>query len=221
MFLFLDSNYRNALSYGGRQLGAVFPEAVQRNARSCGDRSATIYQITACLRPIPSTQRSAIVFGGFENFATGNRSTIQPHPLSELKDELSEYLQMIRDILGLYSLVSIYVLPPIYRSQPIWYSDAYEDLLPLFLSEVSHLDPVRVFVVPPIVVNDQDLDCEGVHMGPPALQRLLDLLLKSFRDGVFVNPADFPILENLGKLLCHLFKIEIFSLFFVILSFFA
>ena len=71
MFLFLDSNYRNALAQGGRQIGSVFPELVQRNAHSCSDRASTISQISYRLRLQPPGQRVAIVFGGFENFLTG------------------------------------------------------------------------------------------------------------------------------------------------------
>ena len=211
MFLLLDSNFRNALAYGGRQLGLVFSESVQRNARSCSDRAATIHQITTCLRPLPSDQRSFLVFGGFENFATGLRSTIQPEPMTELKNEMADYVQMIRDVLGIYPHVTIYILPPLFRAQPIWYARSYVDLLPLFLSEVSHVDPARVMVVPPITVTGLDLDCDGVHLGSPALQRLLDVLLRTFRDGVFIKPADYPVpdpnqeAETIGELLfpCH------------------
>jgi hypothetical protein len=76
MFLFLDSNYRNALSYGGRQLGSVFSEAVQRNAHSCSDRASTISQISYRLWLQPPGQRVTIILGGFEIFSTGNRSSI-------------------------------------------------------------------------------------------------------------------------------------------------
>ena len=194
MFLFVDSNFRNALSYGGRQLGSVFSEAVQRNARRCPDRASTIHQINTCMRTLVSGQRAALVFGGFENFATGTRSIIQSDPMSELKSELASYVKMVRDILVLYPLVITYIIPPIYRSQPPWYSESYAALLPLFLSEVSHVDATRVMVIPAFHVSAEDLDCEGVHFGPPALQRFLDQLLRSFTDGVFVVPGEHPIL---------------------------
>jgi hypothetical protein len=44
------------------------------------------------------------------------------------------------------------------------------------------------------------LDVDGVHLKPPALQRLLDLLLLTFRDGLFVKPDDYPISEDVSKL---------------------
>ena len=72
--------------------------------------------------------------------------------------------------------------------------------MPLFLSDVSHLDPERVKVVPPFVASTGDLDVDGVHLRPVALQRLLDLLLVTFRDGIFVRPQDHPILEDLSEL---------------------
>ena len=193
MFLFLDSNFRNALAFGGRQIGSVFPESVQLSARSCSDRTATIAQISYCMRPLPTDRRVAFVFGGFENFCTGARSIVQFTPLDELRSELSSYVSMIRDILVLYPHVCAYILPPVYRSQPIWFSTSYESLLPLFLSLVSHIDEARVMVVPPLDVSPQDLDFDGVHMRPATLQRVLNLLLTTFRDGVFVRPDDYPL----------------------------
>jgi hypothetical protein len=62
---------------------------------------------------------------------------------------------------------------------------------------VSHVDLARVLVVPPLVATPPDLDFDGVHLKSPSLQRLLDLLLVSFRDGVFVKPDDFPVLEDI------------------------
>ena len=206
MFLYLDSNYRNALAYGGRQIGSVFPESVQLGARSCSDRASTVAQISFCLRPLPVDRRVAIVFGGYENFSTGVRSVVQLAPLEVVKTEISLYVSMITDILALYPQVQIYLLPPLYRSLPKWYASSYEALMPLFLSAVSHIDAERVLVVPPIHVSPLDLDYDGVHLRPPTLQRVLDMLLKTFRDGVFVRPADYPLPElNADGELCMCF----------------
>ena len=73
-------------------------------------------------------------------------------------------------------------------------------MLPQFLSDVSNIDPERLKVVPPLVASAEDLDLDGVHLKPAALQRLLDLLLVTFRDGIFVRPQDYPISEDLRKL---------------------
>ena len=208
MFLFLDSNYRNALAYGGRQLSSVFPEVAQRNAHSCSDRASTISQISYRLRLQPPGQRAAIVFGGFENFSTGTRSTVQSAPLDELRTELTSYIRMIMDILVVYPQVSVYVLPPIFRSLPAWFASSYETILPKFLSYVSRIDERRVKVVPPFKVTSQDLEFDGVHLVPASLQHLLDLLLVSFRDGVFVLPGDFPLSEDLRKYMCTLLVID-------------
>jgi hypothetical protein len=104
---------------------------------------------------------------------------------------------MIKDILSLYPHVTVYVLPPMFCTLPTWFSTSYAAILPIFLSDVSHIDPLRVMVVPPLIVTSPDLDFDGVHLKSPSLQRLLDLLLLTFRDGVFVNPADFPVLEDI------------------------
>ena len=103
---------------------------------------------------------------------------------------------MVRDILVIYPQVSVFILPPVYRTQPVWFSTSYEALVPLFLSAVSHIDVTRVMVVPPLDVSAQDIEYDGVHLKPPALQRVLDRLLTTFRDGVFVRPADYPLPES-------------------------
>jgi hypothetical protein len=200
MFLFLDSNLRNAFDFGGRQLSTIFPEAVQRNAHSCSDRAATISQISYRLRLQTPGQLAGIVFGGFENFCTGTRSIVQHAPLEEIKSELSEYVKMITDILVIYPNVTVYVLPPMFRGLPLWYSSTFETILSTFICDVSHIDLARVLVVPPLHVSPEDLDFDGVHLKPVALQRLLDLLLVSFRDGVFVKPADYPLSEDISKI---------------------
>ncbi len=64
LYLFLDSNYRNALAYGGHQIGSIFPENVQRAASYCYDRAATVSQISYCMRLQPPGQQAAIVCGG-------------------------------------------------------------------------------------------------------------------------------------------------------------
>ena len=103
------------------------------------------------------------------------------------------------DILVVYPQVSIYVLPPIFRSLPAWFASSYETILPKFLSDVSRIDERRVKVVPPFKVTSQDLEFDGIHLVPASLQRLLDLLLVTFCDGVFALPGDFPLSEDLPK----------------------
>jgi hypothetical protein len=215
MFLFLDSNYRNALAFGGRQLGSVFSEAVQRTAHSCSDRASTISQISYRLGLQPPGQRVAIVLGGLENFSTGTRSSVELAPLNELEAELTGYVRMVMDILKIYPLVSVFVLPPLFCSFPAWCLSAYETMLPRFVSDVSHIDPDRVKVVPPLATSAQDLDFDGVHLNPAALQRVLDLLLISFRDGVFVNPDDYPVSEDLRKLNTFIFMCPSYQFIFL------
>jgi hypothetical protein len=140
------------------------------------------------------------VFGGFENFATGTHSSVQLAPLDVLKTELSDYVRMIMDIMALYPLVNVFILPPLYRDLPAWFATSYELLMPKFLSDVCHVDPLRVKVVPPVLATSQDLEFDGIHLKPALLQRLLDVLLVSFRDGDFVKPEDYLLSEDLSKL---------------------
>ena len=104
------------------------------------------------------------------------------------------------DVLSIYPLVTVYVLPPLFRTMPAWFASSFEEMLPLFLADVSHIDPDRVLIVPPLNVTASDLDIDGIHLVPASLQRALDLLLATFRDGVFVCPDDYPLSEDIGKL---------------------
>ena len=115
------------------------------------------------LRLHPVGQRVAIVFGGFENFCTGSRSIVQQAPLVELREELTAYVRMLMDIMSLYPHVTVYVLPPMFHTLPLWYSSTIESFLPQFLSDVAHIDLARVLVVPPLLVTSQELDVDGVH----------------------------------------------------------
>ena len=132
-----------------------------------------------------------------------------------MKSELTSYVRMIMDILAVYPLVTVYVLPPLFRVLPAWYASSFEEMLPIFLSDVSHIDLDRVLVVPPLVVTAPDLDFDGVHLKPASLQRVLDLLLTTFTDGVFVRPDDHPLSEDISK-----FKVFKFFFFFFVSFFF-
>ena len=55
-----------------------------------------------------------------------------------------------------------------FRTLPLWYSSTIETFLPQFLSDVAHIDLARVLVVPPLIVNSQELDVDGVHLKPAA-----------------------------------------------------
>jgi hypothetical protein len=105
---------------------------------------------------------------------------------------------MIMDVLKIYPLVTVYILPPMFRSMPAWFASSFEEMLPLFLADVSHIDPDRVLVVPPLKVAASDLDVDGIHLIPASLQRVLDMLLTTFRDGVFVCPDEHPLSEEIG-----------------------
>jgi hypothetical protein len=78
---------------------------------------------------------------------------VQKFPMLAVRSELSDYVAMLRDLLRLYANASIYVLAPLYRSQPLWYESVYGETSVLFCSEVSRLDPARVKVVPPVDVS--------------------------------------------------------------------
>ena len=88
-------------------------------------------------------------------------------------------------------------MAPLYRSQPLWYETVYGETSVLFCSEVSRLDPARVKVVPPVDVSAQHLDPLGVHYGNVVHQLVVDRLLASFMDGVFVDPNLYP-LDSIG-----------------------
>jgi hypothetical protein len=78
---------------------------------------------------------------------------------------------------------------------------------------ISHVDPARVKVVPPVDVAAQNLDPARVHFDQDAQRLVIDQLLSSFLDGVFVNPEQYPLVENIGLYLyiCPSFLIILFS----------
>jgi hypothetical protein len=105
------------------------------------------------MRTSPPTSKLTLIFGGFENLLTGHQSAIQHFPMQAVPDELAAYVQMVRDLLRVHANVSVYLLAPLYHSQPLWYESVYGETSDLFCSELSHLDPVRVKVVPPVDVS--------------------------------------------------------------------
>ena len=203
MLLLLDSNFRASLRFGARQLQPVFSDAVQAAARGAPDRVSLVSQVTYYMRTSPPSSKVALIFGSFENMLTGRRSTIQRSPLTEVRSELASYVTMLQDLLRVHPSVVVYVLAPLYRSQPAWYESVYGEVSTLFCSEVSHVDPVRVRVVPPVDVPAQHLDPAGVHFDHVVQQLVVAQLLLSFQDGVFVDPSHYPLAEPIGLLYLH------------------
>ena len=199
MQLFLDSNFRASLKFGSCQLQPIFSDVVQAAVRGAPDRVSLVSQVTYFLKTSPPATKIALIFGSFENMLTGRRSTVQLSPMSEVRSEVASYVVMLQDLLRVYPLVSVYVLAPLYRSQPLWYESVYGETSTLFCSEISNLNPERVRVVPPIDVPAQHLDLTGVHFNNVVHQLVVAQLLSSFQDGIFVNPADFPIQEPIGS----------------------
>ena len=60
------------------------------------------------------------------------------------------------------------------------------------------MDPDRVKVVPPVDVPFQHLDPAGVHFDHVVHQLVVAQLLTSFQDGVFIDPAHYPLVEPIG-----------------------
>jgi hypothetical protein len=122
--------------------------------------------------------------------------------------EVEAYVQMVKDLLGVYPNVSVFVLAPLFRSQPVWYESVYGELSVLFCTSLSHVNPSRVKVVPPVDVSRQHLDPSGIHFNQDVQQLVVSPLLSSFLEGVFLNPTQYPIIDVIGSyLLCPSFLI--------------
>jgi hypothetical protein len=198
MLLLLDSNFRATFKFGSRQLLSVFSDAVQSGIRGAPDRVSLVSQVSYYLRTSPPASKVALIFGSFENILTGRRSAVQHFPMTVVRSEVESYVEMLRDLLRLHPSVSVYVLAPLFRRQPVWYEEVYGEMSNLFCSAVSHLNPVRVKVVPPVEVSAANLDPEGVHFDKVVQQLVVNQLLSSFVDGVFVNPTHYPVVDVIG-----------------------
>ena len=125
MQLFLDSNFRASLKFGSRQLQPIVSDVVQAAVRGTPDRVSLVSQVTYFLKSSPPATKIALIFGSFENMLTGRRSVVQFSPMSEVRAEVASYVIMLQDLLRVYPHVSVYVLAPLYRSQPPWYESVY------------------------------------------------------------------------------------------------
>jgi hypothetical protein len=198
MQLLFDSNYRATLRFGSQQLRPVFPERVQAAVRFAPHRVSLVSQIRYFMRTSLPPVKVALIFGSFENLLTGRRSAIQHFPMQVVREEVASYAQMVQDLLRAYANVSVYLLSPLYRSQPLWYESVYGETSNLFCSVLSRLDPARVKVVPPVDVSARSLDPHGVHFGDATHQLVVDQLISSFMNGVFVDPAHYPQADTIG-----------------------
>ena len=198
MQLLFDSNYRATLRFGSQQLRPIFSDGVQTAVRGAPDRVSLVFQIGYFMRTLPPSSKVALIFRSFENLLTGRRSAIQHFPMQVVRDEVLSYVQMVWDLLRAYANVSVYVLAPLYRSQPLWYESIYGEISNLFCSVVSHVDLVRVKVVPAVDVSARNLDPSGIHFDKEVQQLVVNQLRSSFQDGVFINPTQYPLVKNIG-----------------------
>ncbi len=205
MFILLDSNFRASFRFGSRQLLPVFSEAVQSKIRGAMDRVSLVSQISYFMKSSPPATKVALIFGSFENILTGRRSEVQHFPLMVVRDEVDSYAQMVKDLLQVHPNVSVFVLAPLLRTKPLWYESVYGELSTIFCSVMSHVDLVRVKVVPPVDVSSGSLDPSGIHFNKEVQQLVVNQLLSSFQDGVFINPDQYPLVEIIGFLFIYAF----------------
>ena len=201
MLVLLDSNFRATFRFGSRQLLPVFSEAVQSKVRGAPDRMSLVSQVSYFMKTSPPNSKVALIFGSFENMLTGRRSEIQHFPKAVIRFEVESYAQMLRDLLTAHPSASVYVFAPLFRSQPTWYESNYGELLNLFCSIISHVDPARVKVLPHVDLSHRNLDPAGVHFDKDVQQLVVSQLLSSFLDGVFVNPDQYPLVDIIGSLI--------------------
>jgi hypothetical protein len=150
------------------------------------------------MRTSPSASKVALIFGSFENILTSRRSAVQHFPMMVVREEIESYVDMLRDLLRVHPAVSVYILAPLYRRQPVWYKAIFGEMSNLFCSSVSHLDPTLVKVVPAVEISPRHLDPEEVHFDKDAQQLVVNQLLSSFVDGVFINPTHYPLVDIIG-----------------------
>ena len=198
MFILLDSNFRASFRFGSRQLLPVFSDVVQSRIRVAPDRVSLVSQISYFMKNSPPASKVALIFGSFENILTGRRSEVQHFPKVVIRDEVESYAQMVQDLLRVHPNVSVLILAPLFRTKPLWYESNYGELSNLFCSVLSHVDVSRVKVVPPVVVSSGSLDPSGIHFDKDVQQLVVSQLLSSFQDGIFINPDQYPLVENIG-----------------------
>ena len=211
MLVLLDSNFRATFRFGSQQLLPVFSEMVQSKVRGAADRMSLVSQVSYFMKSSPPNAKVALIFGSFENMLTGRRSEIQHFPKAVIRFEVESYAQMLRDLLGAHPSVSVF-FAPLFRSQPTWYESNYGEILDLFCSIITHVDPARVKVVPHVDISTKNLDPAGVHFDKVVQQLVVTQLLSSFLDGFFVDPQQYPLIDIIGYL------INIFLSFLIICS---
>ncbi len=177
MLLLLDSNFRASVKFGSRQLLPVFSDAVQSGVRGAPDCVSLVSQISYYMRTLPSASKVTLIFGSFKNILNGQQSAVQHFPMMVVREEIESYVGMLRDLLRVHPAVSVYILAPLYRRQPVWYEAIYGEMSNLFCSSVSHLDPARVKVVPAVEILPRHLDQEGFHFDKDAQQLVVNQLL--------------------------------------------
>jgi hypothetical protein len=62
------------------------------------------------------------------------------------------------------------------------------------------VDLVRVKVVPAVDVSARNLDPSGIHFDKEVQQLVVNQLLSSFQDGVFITPTQYPLVEAISFL---------------------
>ncbi len=61
-------------------------------------------------------------------------------------------------------------------------------------------DIVCVKIVPAVDVTARNLDPSGIHFDKEVQQLMVNQLLSLFQDGIFINPIQYPLVENIGFL---------------------
>jgi lysophospholipase L1-like esterase len=120
------------------------------------------------------TSATLVITSVLENFITEVCLGVPDDEIQHFAhQQITAHVDALLDLSNRLPDVVILIVPPSYRSSPVWFGSYLPDFLGFLAAEVARVDSNRVGICSPFVVVPSLLEQDGVHLTPAGGDRFL------------------------------------------------
>ena len=192
-----DSNIRRHLSSNNT---SGRPLMVEAQFIPCG-RLSTLAASLSSVRP----ESDACVVACITNFITGAVTSSSTSASLCVEHILSGFLGRVFEFATSRNTVQVFICPPMYRTNPLWYRDGLSDIMIKFSSMFAKPDrPANIRMMPGF--QTPQLEADGVHLNPYSGSQYILYLFNTPQD--IINDSDRTVDVRLTRAIEHSGSVE-------------
>ena len=119
--------------------------------------------LTTSLSSVPSESEACII-ACLSNFLTASKSSSVGSVALRVGPVLSSFVEKVLTFAADRPGTQVFVCPPMYRTNPLWYRDGLSEIMVLFKNSFKSVKPTNMWLMPSF--SSPELEADGVHLSP-------------------------------------------------------